>query len=482
MTSKNSLKAYEGIVAFLIFEILAITTFGLGGVNLVFHFAGFLVAVFSFLTSSNQFKKGELIKLLVFIIPLFIFAILVGLVSCEYFKDKTLENIGAFLGILGFFFMGLTARRNESFNIEIALLCIGGALALLVLINMISTWFDYGPFYPLIYASKPEGYYRGQIINLTEEMSVMVGLKFYESSITHGSQYAVLLATSIPALFFIDRKKETKKFLIVSAFAAISIVSIATITSVRGIVFLAIIIVIGVVYKFFRNNLLFYKLLKWGLIAVLCLGGLALFFVVLNNVSDGFANAVAQNSFFNHLFNTNHVMTNVNQVLHPAFKAYNLFGFRVGDISDVYGETADALNVSSGYFELEIIKEGGIFAFVALVVFGVFSFFGVKRYISKSHDSNVSKIVILTFLIVFTFYYSVAFDSLPLIHVSDYVNPFSRSTMFMVLLFVIGYTANAKRIDPVEFEKKAKVIKEITGGVSAVEEYDFSDSDQEENK
>ena len=72
-------------------------------------------------------------------------------------------------------------------------------------------------------------------------------------------------------------------------------------------------------------------------------------------------------------------MANVNQVLHPAFKAYNLFGFRVGDISDVYGETADALNVSSGYFELEIIKEGGIFAFVALVVFGVFSFFGVKQ-------------------------------------------------------------------------------------------------------
>ena len=483
MAAQKSFKAYEGIVAFLIFEVLALTTFGLGGINLVFHIAGFLVAAFSLLTTSNQFKKGELVKLLVLIVPLALFAILVTVTGSDYFEGKTLENICALLGVLGFFFMGLTARRNESFNIEIALICIGGGLALLVLINTIATWFDYGPFYPLIYSSKPDGYYRGEVINLTKEMNVMVGLKFYESTISYGSQFAILLATSIPALFFIDRKKETKKFLIVSLYAVISILAIATVTSINGIIFLAIILVIGVVYKFFRNNNLFKKLLKWAVIVILGLGCLFLLFVIINCIGDNaFSNAVAKNGFLNRIFNTNHLISSVNEVLRPAFKSYNLFGFRSGNIKDVYGETYDALMKSSGHFELEIVKEGGIFALVALAVFGVFAFFSTARYVSKSKDSNVSKVVIISFLIVFLLYYSVSYETFPLIHVAGYLNSFSRSTIFMVCLFLIGYTANAKGIDPVEFEKKEKKTKEAVSGVSAVEEYDFSDSDQEEKK
>ena len=52
----------------------------------------------------------------------------------------------------------------------------------------------------------------------------------------------------------------------------------------------------------------------------------------------------------------------------------------------------------------------------------------------------------------------------------------------MVLLFLVGYVANAKKIAPVEFEKKEKKTKDVGTGVSAVEEYDFSDSDQEEKE
>ena len=483
MTMKKTFKEFEGIVAFLIFEVLALTSFGLGGINLVFHFAGLLVAVFSFLTSGNQFKKGELIHLLVFIIPLVIFSALVSFGQSDYFEGKVLENIGTFVGIIGFFFMGLTARRNESFNLEIALICIGGGLALLVLINTFATWFDYGPFYPLIYSSKPDGYYRGEVINLTKEMNVMVGLKFFESTISYGTQFSVLLASSIPALFFIDRKKEMKKFLIVSVYAVIAIISIATITSITGIIFLAIIVVIGVIYKFFRENDLFKKLLKWALIVILALGCLFLLVVVFNSLGANFlSNFIANNNFLNHLFNTNSVMSKINAVLEPALKSYNLFGFKAGNINDVYGSTYDALISCSNHFELEILKEGGIFALISLVTFCVFAFLAMGRYLKKSNDSQICKVVLLTFFIVFVLYESVAFESFPLIHVSGYLNSFSRSTIFMVTLFLVGYVANAKKIEPVEFIKKQKVSKDTSTGVSAVEEYDFSDSDQEENK
>lgn len=480
MTAKKSFKGYEGIVAFLIFEVLALTTFGLGGINIVFHIAGFLVATFALLTSGNQFKKGELLHLLVFIVPLFIFAVLVSLAGSDYFEGKILENICSLLGIMGFFFMGLAARRNESFNIETALICIGGGLALLVLINTFATWFDYGPFYPLIFSSKPDGYYRGEVINLTKEMNVLVGLKFYESTISYGTQFAVLLSASIPALFFIDRKKETKKFLVVALYAVISILAIVTVTSITGIIFLAIVLVIGVVYKFFRDNDLFKKLLKWAFIVILGLGCLFAILVIINNITS--TSIFAQNAFLNKVFNTNHVMSNINAVLSPAFKPYNLFGFHSGNIDDVYGQTYDALLSSSGHFELEILKEGGIFALIALITFGVFSFFSTGRYLKNSRDNSSTKSVLLTFFIVFVLYYSVAFETFPLIHVKEYLNSFSRSTPFMVLLFLVGYVANAKKIAPVEFEKKEKKTKDVGTGVSAVEEYDFSDSDQEEKE
>ena len=482
MTAKNSFKAYEGIVAFLVFEVLALTTFGLGGINFVFHIAGFIVAVFSFLTSGNQFKKGELLHLLVFIIPLFVYAVLVSFGGTGYYSSKIFENICALLGILGFFFMGLGARRNESFNIEIALICIGGGLALLVLINTIATWFDYGPFYPLIYSSKPDGYYRGEVIDLTKEMSVMIGLKFYESTISYGSQFAILLASSIPALFFIDRKKETKKFLVVSIFAVISIIAIVTVTSLTSIIFLAIIVVIGVVYKFFKDNELFKKLLKWALIVIVVLLCTGLFLVVLNNVWEAFAKAIASNSFMNHLFNSNRVMTNVNAVVSTAFKANNIFGFAAGNYIEIGNTFDDILNFPSVHFELEILKEGGLFALLALIVFGAFSFFSTKRYLAKSKDGYLVKSVILSFLIVFILYYSVEFETFPLIHIKGYFNSFSRSTVFMILLFITGYTANANNIDPVEFERKEKKQVQMGAGVSVVQEYDFSDSDQEEKQ
>ena len=175
-------------------------------------------------------------------------------------------------------------------------------------------------------------------------------------------------------------------------------------------------------------------------------------------------------------------MSKINAVLSPAFKPYNLFGFHSGNIDDVYGQTYDALLSSSGHFELEILKEGGIFALIALITFGVFSFFSTGRYLKNSHDNSSTKSVLLTFFIVFVLYYSVAFETFPLIHVKEYLNSFSRSTPFMVLLFLVGYVANAKKIAPVEFEKKEKKTKDVGTGVSAVEEYDFSDSDQEEKE
>ena len=480
---KISFKEYQGITVFLILEILAITTFGLGAVNIVFHILGFLVALFSFLTSSATYKKGELIGLLPLVIPLFIFGLLVAISGSSYFVGLGFEQVMAFIGMLSFFLMGLSARRTESLKMEHVLLCVGGALALLVLINTIATWFDYGPFYPLIYRSTPDGYYRGEVIKLTEEMNVLHGFKFYESTINYGQQFAVLLSTSIPALFFIDRKKDTRIFLIVALFSVISVVSIVTITSLPSILFLAIVTVVGVLYRFFKSNELFHKLMVWALRVIGAL--ILLFFVlVLINVSgDNFvSNLLKSNSFFDRAFNTNHVIAEINEVVRLSLKSFNLFGFKADAIEDVYGSTKASLSSSTKFIELEIIKEAGIFALGAFVVFVVFAYFSLKRYLKNSKDNHIIKSTVLAFLVVGILYLTFEYESYPLIHEKLYLNSFAQSNILLVLLFFIGYIANGRKITPVEFERNVTVKKEEGLYQSAVEEYNFSDSDQEVTK
>ena len=45
MAKKSFVQEYESIASFLVLELLALVAFGLGGVNVVFQYAGFIVAL-----------------------------------------------------------------------------------------------------------------------------------------------------------------------------------------------------------------------------------------------------------------------------------------------------------------------------------------------------------------------------------------------------------------------------------------------------
>lgn len=479
MSFLNKLKGYESITVFLIFEVLALASFNLGGISVIFHFAGFVVGALSFLFSARNFNKKELLGLLFLIIPLFLFAIFTNFGGYYLFSDSTINCIGGFFGIIGFFLMGLSARHSESFNIKTCLICIGGGLALLVLINTISTWIDYGPFYPLIHSARPDGYYRGYLINLTQEMNSLFGFKFYETKIPYGIQFAVILSASLPALLFINRKKETKLFLSVAIFGVIGLISVLTITNFSCIVIVIFAFVVGVLYRFFRDNNLFKKMGKIALIIVLAIVALFAIFAIVNvSGNNTFSRIVAGNGFLNKLFNSNRFMQNVNPVLKQMFVSSNLTGFKYKSAEDY-----EAIFLNTGHIELELLKEGGFFGLIFIIVFGVFSFFSFKRYLKQSKDCHWVKVILLCALLTYVFFETFFYDAFPIIHIEKYHNPASRSMLFLIFIFVIGYIATPKNASVIEFENKQKENKKLEKSSHIVDEdYDFSDSDIKEGK
>lgn len=475
----NKFKGCESISVFLILEILALTSFNLGGLSVVFHFAGFVVGLLSFLFSARNFNKKEFLGLLVLIIPLFFFSIFANFGGGYLVSGSIIDSIGGFLGILGFFFMGLSARHSESFNIKTCLICIGGGLALLVLINTIATWIDYGPFYPLIHSSKPDGYYRGNLINLTKEMNSMFGFRFYETRIPYGIQFSVILASSLPALLFIDRKKETKLFLIVSFFALIGVISVITITNFSCIMFVIFAFIVGLLFRFFRSNLLFKKMGKITLIvliSVLCLFAL---FAIINAIgNNGLSRIIDGNAFLSRIFINNGFMKNINPIIKQAFTGSNLIGIKYQSVEDF-----DAIFLNSGHIELELLKEAGIIGFAFLITFSVFAFFTFKRYLGKSKDENLAKVILLTSVVTYIFFETFLYDAFPIIHQEKYFSSPSRSMLFMIFIFIIGYTATPKKAEIIEFEKSVKINKKIEkSSTNLDQDYDFSDSDIKENK
>jgi len=469
----NKFKGYESITVFLILEVLALASFNLGGLSVVFHFAGFIVGAFAFLFSARNFNKKELLGLLVLIIPLFIFAIFTNFGGFYLFSDNAVYRVGGFFGILGFFLMGLSARHSESFKIRTCLICIGGGLALLVLFNTVATWIDYGPFYPLIHSSKPDGYYRGNLINLTQEMNSMFGFKFYETKIPYGVQFSVILASSISALLFIDRKKETKLFLSIAIFSCIGLISVITITNFACIMFVIFSFIIGILFKFFRNDQLFKKMGKITLIVLLSLVGIFALFSFINAAgNNAFSRVVASNGFLNRIFNNNGFMNKINPVISRAFVMSNLTGFKFNSAEDYCG-----IYTNSSHIELELLKEGGIFGIAAIITFGVFAFFSFKRYLRKSNDHNWIKVILLCSLVTYVFFETFLYDAFPIIHQDQYYSSPSRSILFLVFIFIIGYTATPKKADIIEF-KEVKQIKKISkSSVNLDRDYDFSDSD-----
>ena len=479
MAKKSFVQEYESVASFLVLELLALVAFGLGGVNVVFQYAGFIVALAATFFAFRNYSKEDLKPILYVAVPLVLMSIFTSF--GKFFESyDILANLGSFLALISFLAVGLSARRMKSFSVKNALLCIGAGLALLTLASTIITWVQYGLFYPLIHKDAAYYYYNGNLYSILNEMSWIVGFKVLEVSIDYGGLFALLCTSFLPGLLFLDIKKDKLAFILFAVIGGIGLISIISIPNILALIFAVVMFGVALFYKYLRNNKLAINIVRYAILVLFGFVIVVFFVMVLNNSIEGVHSFIEGNSVLNRLFNTNRYMNVINPILEASLKSFNLFGINTMRYIDGYKIPDKVILTNTGIFEVEVLKEGGIIAFILFLVFVLFAYESFAIYLSKSKDDNYVKVIFLTFLVGFVLYSSFKNDVFPITHSASSYYPFTRSLPFFLVLFVIGYTILPKGKDEIEFARSEAPVKEETKKVVKEDDYDFSDVEEEE--
>jgi len=479
MASKTFQEEYESIGTFLVLELLALVSFGLGGVSLIFQFAGFIIALVATFFAFKNYSKEDLKPIALIAVPLLLMSIFTSF--GKFFESyNILAKLGSFLSLISFLAIGLSARRLKSFSTKNAILCIGGGLALVTLVSSVSTWVQYGLFYPLIHKNAANYYYDGNLYSILNEMSWLNGFKFEEVSQNYGGLFALLCACMLAGLLYVKPKEDKVMFISLAVIGGIGLISILSIPNFYALVFFVIAFLGALYYRFLKDNKIANNILKYALLVVVGIVVVMVVVAMLNVSAEGVHNFIANSSFMNRIFNSNRIMILVNPILEAALKPFNLFGINTTQYINGYKIPDSAILSSTGVFEVEIIKEGGIIAFILFIVFAFFAYESFGRYLRKSKDADYVKVIFLTLLLGFIFYSTLCSDVFPVTHNETAYYPFTRSLPFFVMIFIIGYTIlpdGKEEITyasgPVESEKKEK--KEVID-----DDYSFDDVKEEE--
>lgn len=425
---------YDALLIFLILETLALLSFGLADANIIYRYLGFIIALALIPFAVLFVNKKETISLILFSIPLIVVSLLT---SYSTFTIKTmnygfLDNTSVFLGSLAFFVLGFVVRKINKFKIENVLLTIGGAIALIVLISLFYSLFRYGFFHTAIYKGLVY-YYDGHLYVISNETKWLLGFEMKETLINYANFYGALLVAALPGLLFISPKTDLRKFLLVAFIGVVGLLSIIFVPNTSALLMLVPVVGFALIHRFVKKKDKMQKAVKYISIVFLALGGLALFVVMLNNLNiPTLHNLIANNRFLDRIFNTNRIISPINEVLKATFSRGGLFGLSRAHI--------DGLLSRTGAFEFEIIKEGGIFAFIALVIFLVFVIVSIWKYLKNSLDKPFVKVIIVSFLIIVMFYGSFLWTPFPFVHDSGIYVSFFRSNIYLLALFFIGFT------------------------------------------
>lgn len=477
MASKSSKSQYEILGIFLILELVALISFGLGGVNMVLHYAGFIVALVAFYFAIRNFSKEDLIPVLLIGIPLVLLSIFVSF--GKYFESVSfIENFAVFLAIPAFFGVGLCYRRIETHSTRNLILCIGAGLALVTLIGMFATWVQYGFFYPLIYKDTPAYYYNGNLYSITAEMNWLVGFRIIEVSQKFGGLFGLMCACFLCGLLFVDRKKDLMLFIIFAVVGGVGLLSLITVPNFPALIIAAIVYIVALFYRFLRKNELATKIVSYTIFIGAGVLAVVVLFAILNVAVPAINEVTKNNAFLNRLFNSNKYMVVANPIIEAALKPFNLFGIDALQYHSGYKISEKVILSNAGSFEVEVLREGGIFAFIFLLAIIVASYISFANYLKKSNDKDYVKVIFLALIVGMFVYLTFNSDVYPDIHEPSSYKPFTRSLPFMLMLFIIGFTLLPRGKSDIEY--KDEVVSKENTRKNIDEDYEFNDVVEED--
>ena len=437
----SKLKEQDALLTFLVLECLAICAFALGNISYIFYILGILVGGASIVLCFERFKGENLKSLLLFATPMFLLSIFVSF--GKLLSNHIFENVLVFLSINIFLFMGVVMRRFKGFKIELVLIVVGFAIALLLLISMVYSWTQYGFFYAAIYKKTPIYYYNAELFNITKEGYWLVGFSFKEMNLNYTSTFAIILVCYLAGLLFVSPKENKRVFYIFLALGLLGFVYLLTIPNFKALIFLVPAIGIALCYKFVKDQKKFTTILDYVLLGIM--GLLIIFFVIalVNASGAGIATKIAGSRVLNRLFNSNRIMVDINPVLKQAAYKYNLFGFLTTQDPNTmtyvqFEELQDATVINTGMFEIELIKEGGLFTIPLIIAVVVVAYIFGKKYLLENKDVNYGKIVLVSILATVFFYLTFENEIFPIIHQNENYYSFFRNPLVLVIIALVG--------------------------------------------
>mgnify|MGYP003311949061 CR=1 FL=1 len=347
----------------------------------------------------------------------------------------TAINIIAAIALPGVFVLGLYARK--SLRIEDLLIVFGAILAAIVLVSMIGTWTQYGLFHALIHSKIPTYYLDAVPYDVTKEVMFLDGFKMKTVTTEYAGIFSVLCGAFLPGAFFIDRKKMKPEFIFILVIGSVGLLSLLTVPNFKGLIILAIVSLFAVLYKFYWENKKVITTVRFTLIGLFVF--FALFYVVAGfNALAGFKFS----GFLEKIFVANPIMRNASDVLEgmnikDGSKLVNLFGLNPNAL--IRSDFEFYSLTKSGIFEVELLKEVGVFGITLFMLFVSVSFASFDRQLSHGQNSDFERVTLVMLFASFFVYESLFYDQMPMIYEVDMAyKPFLRFIPFLVLLFFLG--------------------------------------------
>ena len=470
---KQRFSASDTVIAFLCLEILALTSFGLGGsfgIKLL-EILGFFIGILSFGYAKNNFDKDTVKKNAKWLAPLGLFFVLLGF-SAFFFKyygggsgggvsaiTSILYLLLETLGLVGFFLLGLGMRQHGQIKKEYILYALLGGLALYCVITGFYNLIRYGFFYAGIYRGLVY-YYQGVFFRVDLEAKALIGFSFKEVSLDYACLPAIVLACSGVGLLRMNPKKDERKFFVLLGLAGVGLLYLLLIPAWQQLVLVA------VVYAFFGLYFLArfldgkyekgHTVVKWTSLVLygLLIAGVA--FVAFAVITDSKIGIVTK------LFNG--VLGRVPASVQNALEAvkdclYN--GASKGDLGKIdfasllfgYNPSGNDIRVHpTRFFEINVLWQNGLIAFL-LLCFLLCLFVKKERdYLRRSGEEEFPfRLTIVAMLLGIILHVSFFSDEMPLVHGEDFL-PFSHGHVMLLVAFLLGISY--------EIEKKKEAVYE----------------------
>ena len=457
----QNLSKYSIVTCFLAMELFAFFAFSFSGNFLVYGIFASIIFVLLVLFSIYEIKVKGISKIAFLFFPLMLFSLLtaVGYYSLNHVilgDFSAAEVVFIPIGILTVGFSGYLLSLNKTFKIKTFLIVIYSALAVLVIINFLTTTINFGPFHTIFY--KNAYMYYGGLRSSTpvgKMAYTLEGFRVIETTINHYTLYPALLLSSSTMLLYISFKEEKKLYILYICFTALALLALIFAPSITGL-FAVIILVVINLYLFFAKR---YPKVRKGMNIAL-ISGISLSFVLVfimilcaSSTSNFVKDIVSNNALLNKLFITNGVVSRFNLVIRDIFTSRYFLGFSHYFVTEYY---ADEIFLTGSYI-FDTFMTSGVIGALGLFVFIWVGFKSYKKYFKLHLDDFALQAASLLFLILFIGF-SAFFNKGEYALYYKIYRPIYLTSPFMTMVFIFTYvfSKTANHVEP----KKEELVNE----------------------